>query len=210
MKTTGKIEIPDGAKKEIQLLYLHDIVSLVDNHNIPDSLILNLDQMKLKYVPCANHTLTKKGSNSIGIAGSDGKWCITGTLTVSLKGGFLPLQLIYGGKTNQSLPCFKFPESFSLSLNLKHYSNTLESIKIRDKVIIPHVSAQHETLSNPNQAALLIFDVFRSQITDEVTSHLLQKNIYFVTVPNNMTHLFQPLDFNSQWTLQKKSWKTSL
>ena len=29
MKTTGKIEIPDGAKEEAQLLYLHDIVSLV-------------------------------------------------------------------------------------------------------------------------------------------------------------------------------------
>ena len=36
--------------------------------------------------------------------------------------------------------------------------------------------------------------MFRGQITDEVTSHLLQNNIYFVTVSNNMIHLFQPLD----------------
>ena len=36
--------------------------------------------------------------------------------------------------------------------------------------------------------------MFCGQITNEVTSHLLQSNIYFVTVPNNMTHLFQPLD----------------
>ena len=36
--------------------------------------------------------------------------------------------------------------------------------------------------------------MFRGQITNEVTSHLLQNSIYFVTVPNNMTHLFQPLD----------------
>ena len=66
------------------------------------------------------------------------------------------MQLIYGGKTNQSLP-----ESFSLSVNPKHYSNTLESIKIIDEVIIPYVSAQREILSSPNQAALLIFNVFR-------------------------------------------------
>ena len=46
------------------------------------------------------------------------------------------MQLIYGGKTNQRLPRFKFPESFSLSVNPKHYSNTLESIKIIDEVII--------------------------------------------------------------------------
>ena len=66
------------------------------------------------------------------------------------------MQLIYGGKTNQSLLRFKFPESFSLSVNPKHYSNTLESIKIINKVIIPYVNAQREILSNPNQAALLI------------------------------------------------------
>ena len=83
MKTTGKIEIPNRAKKDAQLLYLHDIVSLVDNHKIPDNLIFNLDQTKLKYTPSANHTLTKKGLKSTGIAGSDDKRCITGTFTVS-------------------------------------------------------------------------------------------------------------------------------
>ena len=69
------------------------------------------------------------------------------------------MRLIYGGKTNQSLPRCKFLESFSLSVNPKHHSNTLESIKIIDEVIIPYVSAQCEILRNPNQAALLIFDV---------------------------------------------------
>ena len=93
------------------------------------------------------------------------------------------MQLIYGGKTNQqtSLPRPKFPKLFSLSVNKKHYRNTLESIKIIDEVIIPYVNAQREILSNPNQAALLIFDVFCGQITDEVTSDLLQNNICFLS-----------------------------
>ena len=80
MKTTGKIKILNGAKKEAQRLYLHGIVSLVDDY-IYDSLILNLDQEKLKYIPSANHTLAKEGSTSIGIAGSDDKQCITGTFS---------------------------------------------------------------------------------------------------------------------------------
>ena len=98
MKTTGKIEIPNGAEKEAQLLYwakreaqllhLHNIVSLVDDHNIPDSLILNFDQTKLKYIPSARHTLVENGLKSITIAGPDDKWCMTGTFTVSLKGFF--------------------------------------------------------------------------------------------------------------------------
>ena len=104
MKTTGRIKIAKGAKKKAQLLYLRDTVSLVNDHNIPDSLILNLDQTKLKYIPSANHTLAKKDSKSTGIAGSGDKRYITGTFTVSLKEGFLSMQLIYGGKTNQSLP----------------------------------------------------------------------------------------------------------
>ena len=69
------------------------------------------------------------------------------------------MQLIYGGKTNQSLPRFKFPESFSLSVNPKHYSNTLESIKIIDEVIIPYVNAQREILSNPNQATFIYYKI---------------------------------------------------
>ena len=84
-------------------MYLCDTVSLVDDHNIPDSLILNLDQTKLKYIPSANRTLAKK--DSTGIAGSDDKRYITGTFAVSLK-GFLPMQLIYGGKTSVILPRF--------------------------------------------------------------------------------------------------------
>ena len=60
MKTTDNIEIPDGAKEEAQLLYLHVILSLVDDHNIPASLILNLDQTKLEYISSANHTLSQE------------------------------------------------------------------------------------------------------------------------------------------------------
>ena len=88
--------------------------------------------------------------------------------------------------------------------------NALESIKIIDEVTSPYVNAQYQILSNPSQAALLIFHVFRGQITDEGTSHSLQNNIYFVTVPNNMTHLFQALDLTVDlfqtldlWALQK-------
>ena len=120
------------------------------------------------------------------------------------------MQLIYGGKTSVILPRFQFPESFCLSVNPKHYSNTLESLKSIDEVIIPYVNAQREILSNSNQAALIIFDVFPSLITDEVTSHISQNNIYFVTMPNNMTHLFQPLDLTVNGHCKKPSLKNGI
>ena len=194
MKTTGKPEIPAGAKKEAELLYLHDIISYIEEHNIPSNLVMNLDQTPLKYVPVSHHTLAKKGDKSVAIAGSSDKRSITGTFTITLDGKFLPLQLIYGGKTKQSLPRFKFPESFSLSTNPKHFSNTEESIKIINEVILPYVQGERDRANNPNQPALLILDVFRGQMTKDVTDLLLLNNIFFVKVPNNMTQLFQPLD----------------
>ena len=44
MQTTGKVEIPEGARKEAELLYLHKIVTIFQNYEIPHSLIMNLDQ----------------------------------------------------------------------------------------------------------------------------------------------------------------------
>ena len=91
---------------------------------------MNLDQTPLKYVPTMNHTMAKKNSSSVSIIGSSDKRSITGTFIITLDGNFLPMQLIYGGKTVKSLPNFEFPESFSLSANPKHFSNTKESIKV--------------------------------------------------------------------------------
>ena len=104
------------------------------------------------------------------------------------------MQLIYGGKTQQSLPRFNFPDGFSLSCNPKHFSNTEESVKIIKEVLLPYIEDQRKKLRKPNQTALLTMDVFRGQITDDVTSLLTEHNVHVVLVPNNMTHLFQPLD----------------
>ena len=63
MKTTGKVEIPERAKQEAELLYLHNIVTLVEEHNIPQNLILNLDQTPLRYVPVSHNTMVKRELN---------------------------------------------------------------------------------------------------------------------------------------------------
>ena len=60
MKTTGKVEIPEGARKEAELLYLHNVVALAEEHEIPPELEMNLDQTPLKYFPVSHHTMAKK------------------------------------------------------------------------------------------------------------------------------------------------------
>ena len=70
MKTTGKVEIPEGARKEAELLYLHNVVALVEEYEITPELVMNLDQTPLKYVPVSHHTMAKKGAKSVAIAGT--------------------------------------------------------------------------------------------------------------------------------------------
>ena len=183
-----------GQSKRQSCCFLHNIVTLIEEHNIAESLVMNLDQTPLKYVPVSHSTMGKKGVKSVSIAGSGDKRGITGMFVITLDGKFLPIQLIYGGKMKQSLPRYKFPESFSLSVNPKHFRNTEESIKIINEIVVPYVEKEREKLGDKSQPALLILDVFRGQMTSEVTTLLQENNIFFVTVPNNMTHLFQPLD----------------
>ena len=108
-----KVEIPEGARNEAKLLYLHNIATIVEKYEIPHSLIMNLGQTPLKYIPATNHTMVKQNSKSVSIAGSSDKRSITGTFTIILNGHFLLMQLIYGGKTKQNLPRFTFPDGFS-------------------------------------------------------------------------------------------------
>ena len=60
MCTTDTLEIPDRAVMEVKLLFQHQIASLVEEHNILPSLIMNFDQIPLKYAPVSNSTLVKK------------------------------------------------------------------------------------------------------------------------------------------------------
>ena len=194
--TTAKVPIPDEVKKEIELTFLHEVVNTIEEQNIPPSLIINLDQTPTKFVPGSNSTLAKTGSTNVPIIGMSDKRMITATFAITLNGTFLPMQLIYGGKTKQSLPRgVRFPDSFSLSVNEKHYSNEKEVLKHLEEVINPYIIAERERLGvGREQAALVIMDVFRGQMTDPVFQKLDDNNTKLRKVPANMTYLYQPLD----------------
>ena len=182
-KTSSKVDIPEAARKEIEYLFLYEIASKVENHNIPKSLIINLDQTPSKLVQCGNNTLAKKNSSSVTIAGSADKRSITATFSITLAGDFLPMQLIYGGKTEKSLPRYQFPEGFSLSVNEKHFSNTNESIKLLKEIIVPYVKKERSNLGlESEQKALVIMDVFTGQMTTDVSNIFAENNILVTNV----------------------------
>ena len=78
---------------------------------------------------------------------------------------------------------------------MTHYSNTEQAIKVIEQIIMAYLKREREKPDLPTDySALLIMDVFKGQMTPPVLELLKENNILLVKVPNNMTHLFQPLD----------------
>ena len=157
--------------------------------------ILYQTQTPIRYITAGKTTLAKKSSTNVTIVGADDKRTFTATFLINLRGEFLPMQLIYGGKTTQSIPRVKFPAGFSLSANPKHFSNTEESLKVLKDILIPYI--QEERLNahlDAHQKALLIMDVFKGQMTPEVKELLEKNDIELEKVPPNMTKYYLPLD----------------
>ena len=177
----------------------------IKEHNIPPELVLNADQTPSSYVSVGKSTMAARGGKSIPIKGLTDKRNITLTFVVSLSGEFLPMQIIYGGKTTASQPRgFQFPKECSLSQNPKHWSNQQETLKLIDEVINPYLVRKRAELKlTETQKALIVWDVFKGQMTETVKQKLSSHNIELVPVPANMTHFFQPLDLTVNGSAKK-------
>ena len=141
-------------------------------------------------------TMAKREEKSVPVKGLTDKRNITLTYAVTFSGDFLPMQIIYGGKTDRSQPRgVVFPKGFHVTHNEKHWSNETETVNFIEQVINPNVTDKRIELGLPaGQKALLTLDVFRGQTTDHVAQTLDSLDIKVVKVPANMTHFFHPLD----------------
>ena len=83
--------------------------------------------------------MEKKGTKYIPISGINDKRSITVTFFITMEDKFLPMQLIYKGKTSQSLSKIQFPNGFSSSAKLKHYSNEKEFLKFLKEIMLRYV-----------------------------------------------------------------------
>ena len=194
--TTDKIPVSPGLIKEAKLNYQRMIKQLQSWHDIPDDLIINFDQTSLSYVSASNHTLEVQGATSVPLIGKGKKKQITGTFAVTKSGLFLPMQIIYQGKTERGHPQdFAFPPGFNITQTKNHWSNEDKVIEHLETLIFPYAAAKKEELGIPDhQKALLIYDVFKGQKTRKVLDLIEANHCVNVYVPANLTHVFQVLD----------------
>ena len=115
--TTGKIEPSKQFLLEEKLTFRKKISGVIFEHDISKELIINLDQTPLSYVSPGKYTFDFTGVKTVPIEGIDDKRQITATFAISLSGEFLPIQVIYEGKTKRCLPKYTFPASFEATFS---------------------------------------------------------------------------------------------
>lgn len=85
---------------ELKKSFLDDVVVTVTMENIPPELVLNWDQTGIK--------MDQQGAKWVVMVGVSAKRQITAVFCGTLLGDFLPVQVIYKGKTPRCHPCFEF------------------------------------------------------------------------------------------------------
>ncbi len=112
----------------------------------------------------------------------------------NLMGDFLPLQLIYKGKTSRCHPRYKFPADWDITHSPRHWSTEDTMIQYIENIIHPHIKGVRHTIDSHDAAALIIMDNFKGQTTQRVTDQLSLYNIHTCYLPPNTTDRLQPLD----------------
>jgi len=107
--TTAKSKDTSASFAERKQSFLNDVVATVTMENIPPELILNWDQTGIKIVPCSTWTMDKRGVKRVEMIGTSDKRQITAVFCGTMTGDFLPVQVIYKGKTPRCHPRFGFP-----------------------------------------------------------------------------------------------------
>ena len=115
----------------------------------------------------------------------------------SLVGDFLPIQLIYKGKTSRFHPKFQFPEGWDITHAPNHWSSEFTMIQYINNIVVPYIVKVREQFSNTTPA-LVIMDNFKGQITDPVLSLLESDNIHTCLLPPNTTDRLQSMDVSQQ------------
>ncbi len=120
--TTAKSKETQADFAELKKSFLADVVATVTMEEIPPELILNWDQTGIKIVPCSTWTMDQRGAKRVEMIGVNDKQQITAVFCGTLVGDFLPVQLIYKGKTPRCHPRFAFPPGWHITHSPKHWS----------------------------------------------------------------------------------------
>lgn len=195
-----KVHVTSNIFDKLKKQFLVDIQATVVIKNIPNELIINWDKTAISIVPGSAWTMAPSGSRRVEVMGLGDKRQITAVFAGTLSGAFLPLQLIYAGKTAACHPNgVVFPQDWHITHTANHWANEATVKDYIVKIVVPYVehirATKYPAQSSP-QPALVIFDVFRGQMCQSTIDILMEHSIHYVHIPPNCTDRLQPMDLS--------------
>ena len=118
---TAKRTMNPALYDELAFTWKKKIAEKVFERKVHDDLILNFEQTALGFTCPAKTLFTKKNAETVPIANLDDKRQITGTFVVNLSGEFVPIQLLYTGKTDLCHPKVEHPKGFDITHSPNHW-----------------------------------------------------------------------------------------
>jgi hypothetical protein len=195
--TKTRESIPEDYEKK-RNDYLFILSKVLSDARIPDELIVGFDETNTQFVPTIGRTRAKKGTKRVRMVGvGKNKAQITVGIGVVATGEVLkPVQLIFGGKTERSLPKKKTPQSGQIwHVTDSHWQNPKSFMKAIDEIFVPYRKSMVAKLQLPSdQKMCLLLDLHYSHFEEEVLNLLKEHFIVPVFIPAGCTDLHQVLD----------------
>lgn len=146
----------------------------------------------INYVPVDNGAMKR-----VEVAGNNDKRQITAVFGGTMDGDFLPVQLVYQGKTEKCLPKVDFPSEWHITYctpnNWCNEKTVLDYIK---GILVPYLQKKKKDLGlTPTHPALVLFDEFNGQATNDVLELLELHNIIIM-----LSFLLTQLTAYNLWT----------
>ena len=133
----SKSSLVDFEEKKAE--FLDPVAEAVDMEEIPAELVLNWDQTGIKLVPSSVWTMERQGEKRVEMVGVNDKRQITAVFCGTMLGEFLPVQLIYQGKTDRCHPKFSFPPDWHITHSPNHWSNESTMLGYINHIIVPYL-----------------------------------------------------------------------
>ena len=166
--------------------------------------VLGADETGINVIPRATRTLAPQGSRQVPGLVKKALAQITKVTCITLLGGLLGYQLIFGGKTSAVFPSEVNPAAGSFySSTPSHFANASTTLEFCEKIILPFIDSNRrrriaEGKSSQEQEdrrwAVLIWDNFSAHKDEKVQLFLAKYRIKSMFLPPNCTSIYQALD----------------
>jgi len=93
--------------------------------------------------------MAEEGSKRVDLAGKDDKCQLTVVFACSMSGDFLPIQLVYQGKTTKCLPKHNFPADWDITFTANHWCKESTMRQYVKNIILPYLHQKRRELKLP-------------------------------------------------------------